>query len=82
MNKKERIAAQQQADSLMKQIAQAHEQEQRIIDETIKEIDQILERKNLFGGVILTPDMVSQIVKLAIETKEPVKMSYNVYLKE
>lgn len=60
----------------------ADQQEQELIDNTKKAIDGECEEAGLYCGVILTPEDVLAIVQLAIQTKENIKIPYNLYFKE
>ena len=60
----------------------ADKQEQELIDNTKLVINKECDNAGFFCGIILTPQDVLQIVQLAIETKENIKIPYNLYFKE
>lgn len=60
----------------------ADKQEQELIDNTKLVINKECDNAGFFCGTILTPQDVLQIVQLAIETKENIKIPYNLYFKE
>ena len=60
----------------------SEEEEKATIDETFKQIDSICKQEDLFCGVILTAQDVAKIVELAIQSKESIKIKYNLYFNE
>lgn len=60
----------------------AIEEEKQTLDRVRSAIDAVCQRENVFCGAILSPDDVAAIVKLAIESKETIRIGYNIYFNE
>lgn len=70
----------------LKEIEELHrlavEEEKAQFEQLVSDIDEMCAGQGMFCGVILTPEDLANIVKLAIETKEPIKIKYNLYYNE
>ncbi len=62
--------------------ALAEAEENAKVDAVKENIDAMCKEHGLYCGVILNAEQISQIVKLAIETKESVKIGYQIYFEE
>lgn len=74
--KKEELDIQQK--QLEEKILQLEEEKQRLHDNTVKSIEDACNGK-FFCGTILTAHDISAIVRLAIETKEPIRIAFRLY---
>jgi hypothetical protein len=74
--------AKERLDEINRLIEEAKVEEQAIITRVKAEIDSMCEADNLFCGVILTTEDIIAIVKLAFETKETIKIPYNIYFND
>lgn len=84
-SKKAREAAEEQAKRLqeMKELLERAEQEEKqILEDTEKDIQEIAEKNNLFCGVILSHEDLLNVLKLALETKENIKIPFKLYFND
>lgn len=57
-------------------------EEKQMLEDTEKAITEIADGKELFCGVILTPDDITAIVSLALKAKDNIKIPFKLYFKE
>ncbi len=57
----------------------AIEEEAKSIEELKQNIDDLCKEKDVFCGIILTLDDITNIIKLAVQTQENIKIPYNIY---
>lgn len=62
--------------------AKADEEEKELLEEAFKQIDSVCEQKGLFCGAILSAQDVAKIVELAIQSKESIKIKYNLFFND
>lgn len=58
---------------------EAEETENKTLESSKEEINKILKKESIFCGVILTEKDLFNIISLMIETKEAVRIPYNLY---
>lgn len=82
-------AAKKRAVELQKQIEEAEaaaqkamEEEQALFEQTEKEIKDLCTERGYYCGVILTKENVLQIVQMAIEIKDNIKIPFRLYVDE
>jgi len=63
-------------------LKQAEKEEQDHLVSIKEKIDAILAEENMFAGLRLTTEDISNIVKVAIENKEPISIKYVLYFNE
>ena len=71
-----------QLDRVQAEFEQELEAEKRLLLETEEKIKKVAEDESLFCGIILTVDDILQIIKLAIEQKENIKIPFKLYFLE
>lgn len=84
-SKKVREEAKQQAKRLeeMKELLEKAEQnEKQTLEDGEENIKQITEKDNLFCGVILSHEDLIAVLKLALETKEVIKIPFKLYFND
>jgi hypothetical protein len=62
--------------------AKAAEEEKMFLEETSMKLDTLCREANVFCGVVLTFQDVVNVLQLMIETRENVKIRYNLYFNE
>ena len=74
------------ADAMRKQLeriqAEAEQEQQaeiRVLEDTEKQINEIIGKEDLFCGVILTPQDVLSVVEMAMTVKENIKIPFKLY---
>jgi hypothetical protein len=82
----EKVATAEQIKKQLERIQAEAEQEllaeKRLLEEVEASINEICEREDLYCGIILTPQDVMQIVDLAMQSKENIKIPFRLYYKE
>lgn len=84
-SKKVREAAEEQAKRLqeMKELLeQAEQEEKKILEDTEESIQKIAEKNNIFCGVILSQEDLLAVLRLALETKENIKIPFKLYFND
>ena len=74
--------AEAKAETARLEYENAMAEEKQMLEDTEKAIADIAAGKELFCGVILTPDDITAIVSLAIKTKENIKIPFRLYFNE
>jgi hypothetical protein len=65
------------------QLLKLSEKEELDLLESVRtNINQIAESNNLFCGIILTPDDITNIIKMAISAKDNIKIPFQLYYNE
>lgn len=72
-------AMRKQLERIEAEAQQELESEIRLLEEKTNEINTLCAEEELFCGIIITPDDVLQIIKIAIETKENIKIPFRLY---
>lgn len=80
--KEELIKQQEKLKEIEKLQKLAEEEEKAQYNAVVEKVDRIAENNNCFIGVVLTPEDIAQVVKLAFVTKENVKIKYQIYFNE
>jgi hypothetical protein len=62
--------------------AEAEAEEKAKMDSVQNQIDEIFSENDMFCGIILTWEDIASIVRLALETKENVRIPYRLYFNE
>ena len=66
-------------NEIAKILNEAHEEDLKFLESKREEVTTILDDNNIFCGVILDTATILEILKLHIETNEPVKIPFNLY---
>ena len=61
---------------------EAEKEEAENKERIVQDINNICSTSNLFCGIILTPDDILKIVQLAIESKENIKIPFQLYFND
>jgi len=80
--RKELEAAQQRLNEIAELNVLAAKEEEQTLSFAASRIDEMCKNDGLFCGVILTPDDLAAVVKLAIESKESIKIGFRLYFNE
>lgn len=75
-------AMRKQLERIQAEAEQEQQAELRLLEETSVHINTIIEKEDLFCGVILTPQDVLQIVEMAMSVKENIKIPFKLYYNE
>ena len=84
-SKKVREAAEEQAKRLqeMKELLEIAEQEEKkLLENTEESIKEIADKNNIFCGVILSHEDLLSVLRLALETKENIKIPFKLYFND
>ena len=84
-SKKVREAAEEQAKRLqeMKELLeQAEQEENQLLEDAENSINKVTEKNNMFCGVILSYEDLLAVLRLALETKENIKIPFKLYFNE
>lgn len=60
----------------------AEEEEAKKLERVGKAIESLCEREGVFCGAILTRSDLTNVINLALKTKEDVKIKFNLYINE
>lgn len=86
LKSKEKTATAEAMRKQVERIEQEAEQEQlaeaRLLEETEKKIQEIVDAEDLYCGIILTPQDILSIVEMAMVVKENIKIPFKLYYKE
>ena len=66
-------------EEISKLVTASVEEDNKKLEDTYEQIKKIVEEKSMFCGVILDTDSLLEILKLRINTNEPVKIPFNLY---
>jgi len=64
---------------MQKLLEKSEQEEKKLLDETEGTINELLKNNNIFCGVILTHDDLINVLRLALETKENIKIPFRLY---
>ncbi len=79
---KELEEAKIKADELDKKRLEAIEEEKLMVEDLKERIVKAASDKGMFCGIILTPELVSELVKQAIENHGNIKIPFELYFEE
>ena len=60
----------------------AKKEETEKIESVIKQIEMLCKQNDVFCGVILTSDDLVSVIKMAIQSKENIKIPFRIYINE
>ena len=66
-------------EEISKLVTASVEEDNKKLEDTYEQIKKIVEEKSMFCGVILDTDSLLEILKLRINTNEPIKIPFNLY---
>lgn len=60
-------------------LAEANEEDAKFLETKKASIEESLAKDDIFCGIILDTATITEIIKLHLETKEPIKIPFNLY---
>jgi hypothetical protein len=69
-------------EETQKLLEMAQKEEQEKIGSVTAEINSLCEENDFFCGIILTTEDLMSVIRLAIDSKEPVKIPFRIYMNE
>jgi len=79
---KELTEAAEKLQQLKKLEEEAKQEEVKLVEDTRAKISQIANDAGFYCGVILTPDILADVVKMAATAKDNVKLPFHLYFNE